>query len=24
VLKRWALFGHKGLEDIPQWHARNR
>lgn len=22
VLKRWALFGHKGLEDIPQWHAR--
>jgi len=22
VFKRWALFGHKGLEDIPQWHAR--
>jgi len=22
VLKRWARFGHKGLEDIPQWHAR--
>jgi len=22
VLKRWAMFGHKGLEDIPQWHAR--
>ncbi len=22
VLKRWALFGHKDLEDIPQWHAR--
>jgi hypothetical protein len=22
VLKRWAMFGHKGLEDIPNWHTR--
>src|SRR6266571_1055794 len=22
VLKRWAKFGHRGLEDIPQQHAR--
>jgi hypothetical protein len=22
VLKRWAMLGHKGLEDIPPWHAR--
>ncbi len=22
VLKRWAKFGHAGLDDIPQWPAR--
>jgi len=22
VLERWARFGHRGLDDTPQWHAR--